>query len=424
MKLALSLSLSLSLPSLAQAQVGLSVAAPSGTSYPRYVDRVLLESPTWADAQAAVRAADAEIDVARVVPSARLSGGIASLDVSGHDAPNATQVVLSMPIDYASQVGHRVDERIVEHQATIALADATRRDLSRLAAERFVDAIEASLLHARAIESADADATLLHAIESRAGVGEATALHVGLARLAAASGIARRTEAEGAERRAQIALSTLLGSVDESLIAVGTLSIPPRAFDADALVEEALSHRPEVRAAQLAEGAAERHRDLASALRWPELDVQVGWIHSFASLLPSIFNQPEYDAILVGATVEIPLRLAWDGDLRAADAGIERASAGLRARELAVSIEVREALTAYETARDRLAAREAVLGQAAELRRAAAQAMSMGASTVVELLAAQSAARDAEVAYVSAAAEHARALAILLARVGREENVL
>lgn len=414
-------------PASASAQgVSLVVAAPPeahATTYPTYVERVLAESPTWAEAQAQVRAADAQIALARVLPSARLSGGVSSVDISGARAPNSTQVVLSMPIDYAGQVGRRIDERVAEHEATVALAEATRRDLDRLAAEHFVAALHAALARIRAAEAAEADATLLHAIERRAAAGEATALEVGLARLAAASGIARRTEAEGAERTTRLALSQLLGAVDEALAPVGDLGIAPRTFDADALVEEALANRPEIRAAQMVEGAAERQRELASAARWPELDVQVGWLHSFASL-ETLFNQPEYDALILGATIEIPIRLAWDGDLRAADAAIEHAQAAVRAEELAVSVEVRGALAAYETARDRLAARDAALAEAAALREAAARALAQGASTVVELLAAQAAAREAEMAYLDAAAEHARTLVLLLARVGRTTPIL
>ncbi len=422
--LALALALTLCLPALARAQVSLAVTAPPGlqaTSYPRYVERVLAESPAWADAQAAVRAADAEIDVARVLPSMRLSGGVSSVDVSGQRAPNSTQIVLSVPLDYAGQIGRRIDTRVAEHEASVAMADGTRRDLARLAAERFVAALEASLARVRATEAAEADAALLRAVESRAAAGEATALEVRLARLAAASGSARRTEAEGAERTTRLALSELLGAIDASLGPVGDLGVAPRTFDADALVQEALASRPEIRAAQMMEAAAERERDRASAARWPELDVQVGWLHSFASL-DTLFNQPEYDALIFGATVEIPLRLAWDGDLRAADAAIDRSQAGLRAAELAVAVEVREALAEYETARDRLAAREAALAEATALRAAAAEALTRGASTVVEQLAANAAARDAEAAYLAAAAAHARAYVVLLARVGREPS--
>lgn len=412
--------------SAASAQVSLSVSAPEGgvaTPYGRYVERVIAESPTYVEAQALVHAADAAIDVARVLPSPRISGGVSSVDVSGARAPNVTEVVLSIPLDYAGRTGRRVDARIAEHEAAVAVADGARRDLARLAAQHFVDALEATLARERATDAAEADAALLRAIEARARVGEATALDVGLARLAAASGVARRTEAEGTERTSRLALSALLGDVDARLAPVGDLRVAPRSFDADALVQEALASRPELRAAQMVAEAAERQRDLAHAARWPEVDVQIGWLHSFASL-ETLFNQPEYDALILGASVEIPIRLAWDGDLRAADAAIEHAQAALRAEELAISIEVRRALADYETARDRLAAREAALVEAAALRQAASQALAQGASTVVELIAAQNAAREAELAYLHAAAEHARALETLLARVGREQHVL
>ncbi len=414
-------------PAVAQGPVDLSVAAPGSstpTPFPTYRARVLAESPLLLDAQAAVRATDAAIDVARVLPSARLSAGVSSVDVSGHDAPNATHVVLSMPIDYAGQVGRRVDVRVAEHEATVSIADATRASLSRRAAVLFIDALEAALVHLDAIVAADADAALLRAIEARAALGEATALDVALSRLALASGVARRVEAEGRERSSRIALSGLLGSFDGALAPGGDLRVAPRSFDADALVQEALARRPELRAALLLATAAERERDLSSAARWPQLDVQIGWLHSFASLSPSIFNQPEYDALILGATIEIPIRLAWDGDLRAADAVIERSQAALRARALAISVEVGEALVEYETAREQLATTEAALVEAASLRQAAARATTSGASTVVELLAAQAAAREAESAYIAAAASHARALAVLLARIGRDESIL
>ncbi|MFO0682676.1 MAG: TolC family protein [Sandaracinus sp.] len=411
-------------PLPASAQVSLTVTAPTGTTgtrYGQYVERVMAESPTLAQALAEVRSAEAAIDVARVLPSPRLSGGVASVDVSGHNAPNATQLVLTVPIDYAGQTGRRVDARAAEQEAVMASAEAVRRQLGQQAAERFVDALEAELALARATEAAAADDALLAAIEHRLSVGEATALEVGLARLAAAQGHARRAEAEGRARTTRIALSTLLGEADGTLVPVGDLGVPPQQFDAASLVEDALAHRPEIRAAQMREAAAGRTRELASAARWPELDVQVGWYHSFSALEPgSIFNQPEYDALILGATIEIPIRLAWDGDLRSADAAIEHASAALRAEELVVELEVREALAQYEAARDQLAARETALAEATALRRAAAEALTRGASTVVEQLAANAAAREAEAAYLTAAASHARALAVLLARVGRE----
>jgi len=409
----------------ASAQVSLVVDAPPGghgVPFATYVERVIAESPTFAIAEASVRAADAAIDLARVYPSPRISGGIMSVDVSGQRAPNATEIVLSIPIDYAGQVGHRVDQRVAAHQVSVAEAEGTRRTLRQMAASRYVDALEASLARLRAVEAADADAALRDAIEGRAAVGEATALQVALVRLAAATSVARRTEAEGRERTTRLALSELLGEVDASIAAIGDLATPPRTFDADRLVEEALTHRPEVLAAQLIETTARRSRELASASRWPEVALNIGWLHSFASLY-TLFNQPEYDALVIGASVEIPLRLAWDGDLRAADAQIDHAEAGVRAAELAVSLEVRTALAAYETARERLVAREGALAEATRLRRAAALTLASGSGTVVELLAAQSAAREAEAAYLSAAADHTRTLAALLARVGRDIDV-
>jgi outer membrane protein TolC len=410
----------------AEAQVSLVVSAPPGmqaTPYSQYVDRVLAESPLFVEAQASSAAANAAIDVARVYPSPYVTGGLMQVDVSGHNAPTQTWVELHVPIDYSGVTGRRVDSRLAAYQSAQASVDTVRRDLSRVAIGAYVDALEAILARVRASEAADADAALATAIEARVTAGEGTALQAALARLAAANSVARRVEAEGRARTTLAALSSYLGAYDDTLAPIGDLGIVPRTFDASGLVEEALENRPEIRAARMAATTAERERDLASASRWPAASLTVGWFHSFSDLLPSLFNQPEYDALMLGLTVEIPLRLAWDGDLRTADAGIAQSNAQLRASELAVSIEVRTALAAYETARDRWVARQAALEEATRLRAAAAQALASGSGTIVELLAAQAAARDAEAAYLAAAADHARTLAILLSRVGREVDV-
>lgn len=414
-------------PAAARAQLVTRVTAPEGATgiaAHDYLERVVSTSPELERARTLALAVEARIDEARVLPSPHLRGGVGVLDVSGASAPTETFVALSVPVDYAGRTGTRIDAAFAEREVARAELAATERELRVRALGLYVDALAAAARAATLAGEVTLHEEIARAIARRAEVGEASPLEAALATLAAARTRADLAAAEGEARAARVAMTALVGGSGgrEALAPEGDLAVPPRTLAFDALLESALSSRPEALVARLGVLARERDLDAVHRSRWPEVEVEVGWLHSFASL-GSLFNQPEFDALTVALDVELPLYLAWDGSLRAADAELAAAEAGVVATELAVRIEVESALARYEAARDALVAlTRGPVPEAARLESLVSTAFERGESDVLALLAAREHLRELDQRSIEALAEHARALAEVLVASGSDES--
>lgn len=409
-------------PVAARAQVVTRVVAPDGTtgiSASALVARVLESSPALVHARAVAAAHEAGIDEARVLPSPHLRGGFGVIDVSGARAPTETYVALAVPIDYAGRTGTRIDAAFAAHEAARSRIAAAEREVRAQALARFVEALAAAArlesLRGR-VGLADEIAAM---IERRVAVGESSAIAGALARVEAARAHAALVRAEGEARAARIAMSALVG--EEELAPEGELALPPRDVELGPMLASALASRPDALAARLDVDALERARDASHRARWPELEVEVGWLHSFASL-ESLFNQPEFDALMLSLDVELPLRLAWDGELRRADAELEAADAAVLSAELTIRLEVGEAVARYEAARASLVAlTSGPIPAASELERLARTAFERGEHDVLAVLAATEHLRELDGETIDALAEHALRLTQLLVATGSDE---
>src|SRR5206468_490487 len=186
-----------------------------------------------------------------------------------------------------------------------ALAGLRRQNPELLAGALHVraahgDVVTASLLPNPTLSAGAGNFPLGRTNPSGIGVGDTVVSQVGLeeevllpgkrgARLAAAH---RREAAAAAERadlerrltfelRARfVALLPRVGAEAADGGPVGTLALPPAPEDAAHLASEALERRPDLRAAERAEEAAEAALRLARAERWPNPTLGVQYTHS------------------------------------------------------------------------------------------------------------------------------------------------
>jgi cobalt-zinc-cadmium efflux system outer membrane protein len=206
-------------------------------------------------------------------------------------------------------------------------------------------------------------------------------------------------DAEGDRREAVAALLPLVGVEAADVEPVGTLALPPAPEDAAHLASEALARRPDLRAAERAEEAAEAALRLARAERWPNPTLGVQYTHSEFQVSGDLANQ-------VGASVSVPLPVfnQNQGEIERAEAEALIARHEVEKLRLAIPQEVRSAVSSYTIARERVARFEdAFLRQAREARHAAEVSFREGAVSLLEFL-------EAERTYVQTEREHLAAL--------------
>ncbi len=364
-------------------------------------------SPRRRAAEAESEAAHARIDRARVLPSPRLRGGVASVDISGASAPTVTTLELSVPIEYSGRVDARIDQAVALEDAQRALLAEVELGLSAEAAARYADAIEAALIHRTRLALAARAERIALLVQRRIELGDGSELDAAAARIEIARLRAEVVTAEGALGAAGVALAELLGSFEREPLATGSLLFDEPGPMLEARIAEALAARPDLLALRRAVESREHAREERHRSRAPELSVYVGWQHSFESL-GSLFNQPEYDALMFGLDVEIPVRLAWDGELREADAELAAREAEVAGLELGIRREIHAAARAYATARARTRALEAALVDVRLAAELVTRTLELGEERVLGVLAAERHLGEAIETYQRALGEEAR----------------
>jgi cobalt-zinc-cadmium efflux system outer membrane protein len=401
----------------ASIEVRTSVAAPNATPYEGVRAAVLASHPSLRRSHAEEDAAMARVDGARVLPSPHLRGGVASVDISGARAPTMTTLELVMPIEYSGRIDASVDAASAMAEARRASTASSEIDLGIEVALRYAGALEAALVVAtrRAlVERAERIALL---VERRLELGEGSALDAAAARLEVARSRAASSLAEGDLAQAAVALAALTGDFTEALQVTGSLRFPDAPADLSARIDHALSQRPDLRALRLAVEAAEHTHRRGERARAPELAVYLGWQHSFESL-GSLFNQPEYDALLFGLDIELPVRLAWDGELREAAAELAARQAELEARELVARAEMYLAVRAHEAARARTAILEAALSDVQLAAALVTRTVELGEDRVLSVLSAERTVGEAVESYQTALGDEAQRYLELMRALG------
>jgi outer membrane protein, heavy metal efflux system len=188
----------------------------------------------------------------------------------------------------------------------------------------------------------------------------------------------------------------------------GDAAAPSAAADPDALVARALAARPDVAAARQDRARAEAEAGLQRALKTPNLSVAGGVKRDFGA-----------NGLVWGVAIPLPLFDRNAPGIARADA--ERRAADSRARviELAVSLEVQQALNVLDISRQRVAALEHdYLAKAHDARDGVLAAYRAGESDLLDYLDAQRVYRDVQRAYNRALLDYRLSLFQLDAAIG------
>ena len=180
------------------------------------------------------------------------------------------------------------------------------------------------------------------------------------------------------------------------------------ALDADALRQQALAARPDLRAARADVQRADTETRLQRALRTPNVTVGGGYQRDFSA-----------HAAVFGVTVPLPFANRNQGGLARAIAERARAEHLATAVEAAVRLDVQQAMNAADVATARVAYIEReYLGPARESRDIVSASYRLGTATLIDFLDAQRAFRDTLRTYNRALYEQRLSLFQLTAATG------
>ncbi|HWU87197.1 MAG TPA: TolC family protein [Kofleriaceae bacterium] len=361
-----------------------------------------------------ISAAEAQIGVARLFPEPQLTAGVASFDLARSGAPT----VLELGASHTFELGGKRHGRIAVAERAVTGArhdlDDFQRTLRGQAADAFVDALGTRLVMGSKQRTLASLTRLVEKNEDRHRSGDIGELPVTQARVEAERFRGDVLVAQSEVHNAELGLGGFAGSARRISPRGDLEALASRAFDASALIEAAKAHRPDVRSARAAVELARAKQGLAIANRRADLTVGIGYSHSSeaAGSYATIAPTPSTD--MVSATLSVPIPIArwrYRGELDAAIAAEGQAEAQLRAAELKVEVEIRQALARYQATVDRRKLYTGgILTDAVKVLDATTYNYTRGGGTLLEVIEAQRTVDDVYLAYYQALADHAHAL--------------
>lgn len=388
-----------------------------GMSYEEFLSQVGSANLELAAQRLNVPIAEAQIAVARIFPEPVLSAGVASIDISKNGSPTSYDVGLAETIEIGGKRGSRIS--VAQNETSQAKSDLEDffRTLRANATNDFIDALHTRMVVERKTQTQEAFARLVSVNAERLRAGDIGQVAYLQSRVEAQRFRAEVLAAEGDAEKARLALGLRLGNSSGAITPAGNLQIASRSFDVDVLVARARADRPDLASKRYALEVARAKLSLAHANRWEDVTLNLGYIYSAPG--SGAFAQPAFSALNFGFSIPLPFARIYNGEVDGAVAGTTQATLVLRQGELAVEIDVRQALSSYEAALRRVELfTGGVLADADKVAEATLYSYQRGGATLLEVLDAQRTVNEVYLDYFDALAQHAKALVAVEASVG------
>jgi TolC family type I secretion outer membrane protein len=294
-------------------------------------------------------------------------------------------------------------------QQVVLLVEQTYYQYQQAKAQRDADA--------QAVKEAE---TNLAAAEERAQAGLATRAEVLQARSTLAQARLNLQSVEGRIQTTRGSLATAMGispTVDYDVELLPS-NVPADTVVAavDEMIEEAVTHRPDLAAARAATLAARAHEKAVNGERWPSLSLQGNVSRRYYDA-PNVYS----DNYLYGVFLSWPLFSGFSrlNDVREARAQEQQARQQYEALRSSVELDVWTAYYDLKTANARLQTAKEFLDFATESYDVALESYRAGLGTILDLLAAQSTLQNARTQELTARTDWFLALAQLAHATGR-----
>jgi len=400
-------------------------AAVTSFSLEEYVQAVLASNPDLRAQRANVTIAQAQVDIAKIVPDPSLSVGSPQYDISNGQVQNEFSASVSGTLELGGKRGARVGLAKANARAASADLDNAIRELRAEAGNAYVDALLARLVLERKRKTLESLEKLVAANQARLTAGDIAEVVVLQSRVQAQQFRGEVASAEADVRTADLAMLALLGrggqlAASAPLVLTSDLHFDVQPTAEPVLIDRALALRPDLLAASRRLDASDQQLRLTKADRVIDVSPSLGWTHVYATTGPN--GLPTADFLVFGVGVPLPFSRVHTGDLAAARAGQEQARANSTSTKVRVEIDVRQALARHDAASRQVTVYESgTLADADQVFEKTLYSFQRGAATIVEVLIAQQTDDEVYISYYGALAERARALISLREAVGSDD---
>jgi len=276
------------------------------------------------------RTADARLLIAKRQPNPSVA--LELEDFAGSGAYSGTRsaiytAMLVQTLETGGKRAARAAEVSAEQEQLRADYEVRRREVLAEASRDFVIALaakEAVALARRELELAE---TGLESVGVQVEAGRATESQRKLAQMAVTEARLELRHSERAAERTLAQLATLWGGSAKPTALRGFLTPPPASLPSRARMASNLENHPEIASAMRREQQAQARLQMARAGRYPNVEFGVGGRHDRAA---------GDDAVVLGASVPLPLFDSGRDAVRAADAGISAAAMETESARLAL----------------------------------------------------------------------------------------
>jgi outer membrane protein TolC len=289
--------------------------------------------------------AKARLTATSVYPDPAFQAGYAG-DVSNQRQATIYSGSLSQEIVLGHKIRNREEAAAADLQATDASVADNLRTLRGQAADAFIDGLTGLLRFRRDIKSLQRAQQLVELNTQRLRTGQASENNVIRARI---SELEAHSNLAGVQSDLHQTLGSLTVLIGESrpggLIGpIGDLENPARTFSLEQLIEQAVTSRSDVVAAQYALQSARANYRLAEANRIPDVTITGTYGHLTRVTNP-IDPSPAWDSAGFSLSVPIPFSNFNDGAVQIAYYQQLQAEKSLQSARLQAEVDVR---TGYE----------------------------------------------------------------------------
>jgi cobalt-zinc-cadmium efflux system outer membrane protein len=386
-------------------------------TFEEYVTQVLRSNLALAIEKSNVAISNAAVTSAKVTPDWSVDVGLPTVDISNQGQPTNFSTGLNIPIELGGKRGKRVHAALADVSSAGFDYDDTLRQLRATAAGAFIASLSARDILQSSYKSLGQFDRIVEVNEQRVRVGDIGDIELMQSRVDRDQFKIGVISAQADVYSADLALAQQLGEADklsaQMPVPTGRLEIPVRTFDVDALVAGALQKRSDVLSRQRAVQAAGLRIELAQANLVPDLGV--GGSYSHTGTGTGGFVQPPDNTLGASLSINLPFsRWRHQGELETARASRTQAELQLRAAQIRVESEVRDAYSRYQASVQRLKLYQGgVLKEADRVLEGRLYAYQRGGATLLEVIDAQRTSANIYLAYSQALADHANALVTL-----------
>src|SRR3984893_984466 len=382
-----------------------------------YVTQVLRSNLALAVQKSNVDLSKAAVTSARVTPDWSVDVGLPTVDISNQGQPTNFSTGLNIPIELGGKGGKRVHAALADVSTAGFDYDDAVRQLRATAAEAFIGSLSARSILQSSYKSLGQFDRIVEVNEQRVRVGDIGDIELMQSRVDRDQFKAGVIGAQADVYSADLALAQQLGQADklsaQMPVPTGSLEVPVRTFDLDALVTGALQKRSDVLSRQRAVQAAGLRVELMQANLIPDLGVSGSYSHTGTGT--GGFVQPPDNTLGASLSINLPFsRWRHQGEIETARASRTQAELQLRAAQIQVESEVRDAYSRYQASVSRLKLYQGgVLKEADRVLQARLYAYQRGGATLLEVIDAQKTSATIYLAYSQELADNANALVTL-----------